>query len=290
MRRIVACIVAGLACIAAPRGSHAEQGRPQPAVRPEAAIEAIAKHSQCAASRWDHRGNAPESFIGGVALVYARAACHPDREDVRIVSAPASASEEADDGLAAYARKFAALGMKNDVAGSATLRHAYLLLLGLGMMESAGKYCDGRDVSQCFTTAGSAEAGLFQTSYGARHRSPALPHLIAAYSANRGGCRLDEFKGGIACTVKKSHNPACPNATSDVAGVGPGADWQRLTKACPAFATEYAAVLLRIHGGTAQGEFGPIRHSEVELKPECDTMLVTVEDYVRQHPQICSAL
>jgi hypothetical protein len=228
--------------------------------------------------------------VTGVALVYARAGCHPERADVRVVSAAADPAPGADDALAAYKAEFAALGLRNDVAGPDTLRHAYALLIGLGMMESSGKFCEGRDVSQCFTTAESAEAGLFQTSYGARRFSKSLDDLTSAYTADNDGCLLAEFQGSLSCKIHTSHNPACPNATSDVAGSGAGADWQRLTKRCPAYATEYAAVLLRKHGGQRRGEFGPIREKQAELRPECDAMLHKVGDYVRQHPEVCSAL
>jgi len=89
---------------------------------------------------------------------------------------------------------------------------------------------EGRDVSQCFTTAESAEAGLFQTSFGARRFSASLDGLFTSYQADQSGCRLDEFKGALSCRIRTSHNPACPGATGDVAGAAPGADWQRLSK------------------------------------------------------------
>jgi hypothetical protein len=157
------------------------------------------------------------------------------------------------------------------------------------MMESSGKYCEGRDVSQCFTTADSAEAGLFQTSYGARHFSPALPGLFQSYSADQSRCLLEIFQGSITCKIRQSHNPRCPSVTSGVAGAGSGADWQKLTKICPSFATEYGAVVLRKHGGL-QGEFNPIRKRQAELRPECDSMLRGVQTYVEQQPEVCSAL
>jgi hypothetical protein len=179
--------------------------------------------------------------------------------------------------------------MQNDTAGVDTLRHSYALLIGLGMMESSGKYCEGRDVSECFAKADSAEAGLFQTSYGARLSSPVLPELFQSYSADQSHCLLEVFKGPFTCRVQKSHNPQCPSATSDVAGEGPGADWQRLTKICPAFATEYGAVVLRKHGGV-KGEFNPIRKRQAELLPACDGMLRQAQSFVEQHPEVCSAL
>src|SRR5271157_2065988 len=102
------------------------------------------------------------------------------------------------------------------------------------MMESSGKYCEGRDVSQRFAKADDAEAGLFQTSYGAHIHSPVLDDLFKAYKSDQNGCLLNAFQDALTCRIVKSHNPKCPSATSDVAGTGEGADWQRLTKACPA--------------------------------------------------------
>ncbi len=85
--------------------------------------------------------------------------------------------------------------MRNDKAGVDTLRHSYTLLIGLGMMESSGKYCEGRDVSECFTTADTAEAGLFQTSYGAHIHSPSLGDLFKTYKdGDKSQCLLDVFQ------------------------------------------------------------------------------------------------
>lgn len=65
---------------------------------------------------------------------------------------------------------------------------------------------------------------------------PALNELFQNYSANQNHCLLEVFQGPM-CRIVTSDNPACPSATSDVAGTGAGADWQKLTKSCPAFAT-----------------------------------------------------
>ncbi|MGH6835677.1 MAG: hypothetical protein ACREC9_09040 [Methylocella sp.] len=253
-------------------------------------LQRIAFQSKCASHSWKHgRGLAPRSYIEGVALVFARAVCHPDRSDTQIVSAPMSRKSDANDALAVYEQKFAAAGMINDKAGVDTLRHSYTLLIGLGMMESSGKYCEGRDVSQCFAGADDAEAGLFQTSYGAHIHSLVLDNLFKAYKSDQNQCLLNIFHDSLTCRIVKSHNPKCPSATSDVAGTGDGADWQRLTKDCPAFATEYGAVVLRTNGGR-HGEFNPIRKQQAELRPECDSMLQSVQSFVGHNPEICSAL
>jgi hypothetical protein len=156
-------------------------------------------------------------------------------------------------------------------------------------MESSGRYCEGRDVSECFDTPDSAEAGLFQTSYADHRLTPALDAMISRYKSANSACLLSTFSGSMTCQIKRSHNPQCPTATSDVVGFGPGADWQRLTKTCPAFATEFASVVIRRHGGL-RGEFNPIRKMEAEVRPECDAMLHSVQNYVEHHPYICPQL
>jgi hypothetical protein len=282
-------LIGGLTAVIAMAGSSFSQ--PQTAAESDGikTLRSIASQSQCAAHNWNGRGTAPKSYIEGVTLVFARAICQPQRPDVKVVSAPVDTSPGTDDALALYQTAFQANGMRNDTAGTDTLRHSYTLLMGLGMMESSGKYCEGRDVSQCFTTSDSAEAGPFQTSYGARLFSPVLPELFHSYSADQNHCLLKVFQDSIICKIRKSHNRSCPSATSEVTGTGPGADWQRLTKSCPAFATEYAAVVLRKHGGK-KGEFNPIRKRQAELRLECDSMLRRVQTYVEQHSEVCSAL
>lgn len=254
-----------------------------------ASVQAIAGKSQCAAHFWKDRGHAPQTYIKGVARVFARAVCHPERDDVRVVSAPPNPTSHPNDALVAYQKEFADAKMDNGTAGFDTLRHAYALLIGLGMRESGGRYCEGRDVSECFATAATAEAGLFQTSFGAHVHSPALGALFDAYKKDSRPCLLDEFKGSITCRIFKSQNNKCPDENSDVKGTGDGADWQRLTKVCPAFATEYGAVVLRTNGGM-HGEFGPIHRHEAELRFECDDMLRSVQEFVQQHPEVCSSM
>ena len=281
MFRSISAVALLLASICAPSFSEAASDTD--------AIVQIARGSKCISHEWPYqRGTAPSSYIEGMALVFARAACHPDRTDVRIVSGPES-GQLATDALTVYRQEFSKLGMANDTAGVATLRHTYVLLIGLGMMESSGKFCEGRDISQCFAKANSAESGLFQTSYGVGKSNPVLMSLFADYSAGKSDCLLSSFQGHLTCRIHKSQNAKCPNETSDVTGTGPGADWQRLTKICPAFAADYAAVVLRQHGGSS-GEFNPIRKRQAEVFPACDGMLKSVQDYVQAHPDVCAEL
>jgi hypothetical protein len=72
-------------------------------------------------------------------------------------------------------------------------------------------------------------------------------------------------------------------------GSGEGAAWQKLTKACPAFATEYAAVVVRKSGGHL-GEFGPLRKHKAQVAPVCESMLSEVQKLVESNPELCSTL
>jgi hypothetical protein len=245
-------------------------------------IGALTSGSTCAAIRWSHnRGRAPNAYLRGMAIMYARAVCESMRPDVRIVSSAKAGGDQAlrTDALAWYDAQFNALGMSNATDGLDTLRHSYALLLSLGMQESSGRYCLGRDRSANFNSADSAEAGLFQTSWGANTRSPVLAELFGRYSADQSGCLLDVFRQNI----------RCGDWDARTWGEGKGAEWQKLTKACPAFATEYAAVLIRLSGGS-RGEFGPLRRRHAELRRECDAMFAQVQALVQSNPLMCAAL
>lgn len=174
-------------------------------------IEAIAENSDCARVNWRDRGVAPKAYMRGMALVFARAACQTDRPDVLIVSkarATPSTQNDKTDALTWYDAQFTELGMSNTTTGVDTLRHAYTLLIGLGMRESSGKFCEGRDRSADFTTADSAEAGLFQTSFGARTRHATMAALYEKYKADQSGCLLDVFKRGVSCAAHNAENSA----------------------------------------------------------------------------------
>ncbi len=59
-------------------------------------------------------------------------------------------------------------------------------------------------------------------------------------------------------------------------GNGIGAEFQRLTKACPEFAVRYAAIVLR-HDRRYSG---PINRKEVELRWECDDLFRAVRTLI----------
>jgi hypothetical protein len=257
-------------------------------------IVAIANQSSCNGAGNDA---GPKAYIRGMALVFARAVCQPGRDDVRVTSAaraPVDSAAGKMDALNVFDGWFKRLGMSNDTDGVDTLRHTYVLLLGLGLIESSGKYCTGRDMSQNFNSADSAEAGLFQTSWGARVHNGTLAPMFFRYRPPAGQapdaarCFVPTFSKGVTCGTKDAKNWGDP--ASD------GYAWQAATKQCPAFSAEYGAVVLRTHGGNG-GEFGPINCyarnrpcRKPSLYPACDAMFAKVQTYVKDHPDVCASL
>jgi hypothetical protein len=239
-------------------------------------IATLAKNSPIAKYKWKDRGRAPAGYIKGMALVFARVYCKLLAGDPAAAEmAKADTHDPHHDALSWYAPEFQALGMDNGNAGADTLRHLFVLLIGLGMRESSGTYCEGRDKSASNTTAETAEAGLFQVSYNARSASALLPAMFAAYRGNPSGF-VETFKEGAICSAEKLKNW----------GTGDGKEFQRLSKACPAFAAEFASVLLR----NVRKHWGPINTKKAELLRDCDTMLRAVQNVVDTSQGACAIL
>lgn len=213
---------------------------------------------------WAGRGVAPAGYIKGLAVaygnVYAKWKAGSSATQVMATAlGPAST-----DALQWYAAPFSALGMSN-TASADILRHTFVLLCGLGMRESSGRYCEGRDTFASNITADTAEAGLFQQSWNSSTASPELSKLFASWSANPQDF-LSIFSEGVT-----------PNA-GDLTnyGSGTGAAFQALCKSCPAFAVEMAAVGLRV----LRQHWGPINRQEAELRPEADQLFQQVQTIV----------
>ncbi|MFO1430569.1 MAG: SH3 domain-containing protein [Candidatus Competibacteraceae bacterium] len=226
----------------------------------------IANSSAIATYYWNERGYAPRGYIKGMALVFARVYCKLLGDNPYAVEmAKADTGDSSRDALSYYANQFDQLGMDNDASGVVTLRHLFVLLLGLGMRESSGRWCEGRDLSANNTTSETAEAGLFQTSWNARSANSLLPQLFNDYRANPAGF-LDVFKEGVTVKPQNLQN----------FGSGDGEEFQRLSKECPAFAAEFAAIGLR----NIRKHWGPIIRHEAELRPEADRMFLRVQHAV----------
>ena len=210
---------------------------------------------------------APLGYSKGMAVVFARVYRKLKVDDAAAIEMAKADVGNADrDALAHYASEFAALGMRNDESGADTLRHLFVLLIGLGMHESSGRYCQGFDRSASNINSEAADAGLFGTTSDIILRAdPLLLDLFNYYSAYPSGFQ-EVFGEGVSCGADDWQN----------IGTGPGLKFQQLSKECPAFAVEFAGVGLR----NLRKHWGPINRKEVKLRPECDDMLRQVQRYV----------
>jgi hypothetical protein len=235
----------------------------------------IASTSAIASYSWKSRGVAPRGYIKGMAMAFARVYCRLKQGDAAALEmSKANTGNRRKDALAWYAPQFHQMGMDNESAGPSTLRHLFVLLIGLGMRESSGKYCEGRDRAASNTSANSAEAGMFQTSFDATSANPLLGQLFEQYSSKPSGFR-EIFKEGVRCQASDLQN----------FGSGKGREFQRLSKECPAFAAEFAALGLR----SFRTHWGPINRREVEIRPEGNVMLLEVQNFIDSE-QVCPLL
>jgi peptidoglycan hydrolase-like protein with peptidoglycan-binding domain len=215
---------------------------------------------------WDDRGIAPAGYINGMALTFALLVrMYNDGDGFVRELAKAPAGDE-DDALVVYEAEFAALKMDNSATGLTTLRHLFVLMIGLGMRESSGKYYEGRDMTAENVESGTAEAGLFQTSWNINTCSDEfMDELLRSYWLDPNGW-LPVFGEGLV-----------PNADGlEHYGSGDGARYQFLAKYAPAFAVLVTALGLRLRCD----HWGPINRGEAELTPEADELLRRVQAIV----------
>lgn len=224
-----------------------------------AATAAITKYS------WIDRGKPKPAYIKGMALVYARVYCKLKAGDPHVTEMAKACVGNKKDSLTHYAQIFKDLGMSNEASGVDTLRHLFILLIGLGMRESSGKFCEGMYAGDGNKESDTAEAGLFQTSYNVRSVSSLLPQLFQKYLAQPNGF-LEVFSQNVSCKAADAINY----------GTGDGFKFQKLSKECPAFAAEFTALAMR----NVVRHWAPIRDKEAEVRPECNKFLVEIEHIV----------
>ncbi len=238
-------------------------------------IRAIASGSACAQTSWADRGRSPAGYIKGIALSFARSLCrirttappHPAATILKSVNS----LDTTKDVLAHYQDILADIGILALRPGEKPVHATYTVGMGLGMMESSGKYCEGWDVAAgADRGAEEAEAGLFQSSYDSINVSSELQKLYAEYYKNPKRCLLETYKDGVVCRP------------TTILGTGAGAVFQEFTKRCPAFATEYAMTLIRIQ----RTHFGPLNHRTAQVLPECDVMLTSIRQVINQNPDL----
>jgi peptidoglycan hydrolase-like protein with peptidoglycan-binding domain len=231
-------------------------------------VLAIASSSAIARYPWEGRGVAPKGYTKGMAIAWSTLIRKYQLSDPAVVEMAKGNSHDADvDVLAWYAGIFSDAGMQNRIEGLDTLRHLFALQLGLGMRESSGQHCCGRDQSASNTDGMTCEAGLFQMSWNASYSTSLMQQLMDQYGDGDGSlCALRYFQEGVTCSA----------ANWECYGSGPGRYYQELAKNCPQFAVETATLGLR----TIRAHWGPINRYEVELRPEADEMLADVQELV----------
>lgn len=241
-------------------------------ILPQKAVDRIcelAAGSDLASYKWRARGLAPVGYIKGMAVVFGTVYAKLMTGDPAATAmATASSGKKSTDALSWYQTRFKRAGMNNVISGPDTLRHLFVLLIGLGMRESSGRYCEGRDVRADNRSADTAEAGLFQMSWNVHVASPLIRQLFSEYSKKSDGF-LSIFQEG----VRAGHNDYANY------GDGDGAAFQKLCKLCPAFAVEAAAVGLRV----SREHWGPIKTRAAEVRPEADRLLQKVQSIADDH-------
>jgi hypothetical protein len=180
-------------------------------------------------------------------------------------------------------------GMNNATAPE-RLKNLFVLMFGLGLMESSGRCCCGWDrgkldgwgdpAKKIDPTAENSEAGLFQTSYDIMYPATKpyktlLLKVFSNYKQNPDGF-LQYFSKGAKCS----------NADHENFGDGDGKEFQRISKECPGFAVELTAVALR----NISNHWNPVikkgdTKKGLQIKAVCNDLLQQVKDYIDSQAQ-----
>jgi len=215
---------------------------------------------------WRDRGKAPRSYLNGMALTFGVACLELDEDLPRATEmAQAQRADDQTDALTWYKSQFSDKGMTNTTSGLDTLRHLFVMMIGLGMRESSGKYYEGRDMSASNTSSDTCEAGLFQTSWNISSCSPNISPLLTEYWDDPNGF-LPEFQKGMTPTA---------NGLGSY-GTGNGARYQFLAKYSPSFAAMVTGIGMR----KLRKHWGPINRNEVEINKDADALLLKVQECV----------
>ena len=226
----------------------------------------LVKKSAIAKYQWFDRGVMPLGFYQGLCCSFALAVQLLKHGEPAVQRMARKDSDDPDeDALTWYRDKFAKLGMDNSKSGVVTLRHLFVLMMGLGPRESSGRYCEGRDMSASNVSADTAEAGMFQTSWNIKGGDDYIEGLLEDFWVNPNGF-LEQFQAGIELDSSDLGN----------FGTGDGARYQFLSKYAPAFHVMVTALGLR----SLRQHWGPINRKEAELRQEADTLLLQVQQVI----------
>ena len=232
----------------------------------EQSIDDLASRSKCSEFRFDHYDGEkivpPKNYLKGLLYSYAQAACKNDPIINDILSLPAKSA----DSFASY---------KID----SNLANAYALVLGLGLWESSGHAWEGIDVS-CKRpnkiTSDTAEAGAWQTSWDSNSVSGSK--LNAFFNSWKGFCFTKEYYEGV--------NTSSLNVVNNGPESEIGFMFQEKSKACPAFASEYTALVVKLSG---QEHYWPLKQHKAQFIPACKNMFESVQKLIQADPEICKS-
>ena len=228
-----------------------------------AKIDDIVSKSPILTYSWPDRGKATQGYYAGMAKTFALAMLRYNAGDHAALIMGQKDSFNSDiDAISWYHEEFAAEEMENLDDGIETLRHLFVLMIGLGPCESSGNHWCGRDMSATNVESETAEAGLFQTSWNVSHVDQSMIELFEEFSNDPNGFR-PTFTAGLKPTT----------ANLDNYGSGDGAFYQWLAKFCPAFAAFTTGVGLRL----IRKHWGPLGRREVDIVPEVDDLLIDVQ-------------
>ncbi|GAA4171809.1 murein L,D-transpeptidase catalytic domain-containing protein [Sphingobacterium ginsenosidimutans] len=258
---------------------------------PFVAIPSLVDRTGISKTRWENgnRGQAPYGFYYGMGLLYANLYEGLKKGDRVALDISKPLGDKRDKDALLRFKELISKETANELGTAEDrLRGLFVMLFGLGLMESNGKHCCGWDRGKLtgrgdptkikVPTAENSEAGLFQTSYD----------ILEAVSASGRKLMLEIFgkyqlsqDGTIALFAKGAH---CSLQDAENYGEGEGKVFQYLSKTSPAFSVEFTAVGLR----SAARHWNPIRnvgdHEDgLQIKKECDDLLKDIQAYVDQY-------
>lgn len=230
-------------------------------------IVAVAKSSDLARFAWTGRGPAPIGYIEGMAVVYGLCVQKlTSRDSAALAMVRFVDGKNEHDVFDHYEPDLRAIKVVTDGASDLDrLRALFIILTGLGMRESSGGNDIGQDAGAPENrTAEKAEAGLFQASWNVRAANPVeIRKLLDYYFMHADEGFADIFRAGT--------HPR-PGAMQNY-GEGDGAKFQQLSKTCPAFAVQVAAIGAR----TLYTHWGPLIHEAAQVRPEADKLFKLVQ-------------
>jgi peptidoglycan hydrolase-like protein with peptidoglycan-binding domain len=218
---------------------------------------------------WPGRRVAYAGYLKGMGLTFARVYCKFKASDPSaLLMASADSGNASIDALTVYRKEFRALAMDNSVSGPDTLRHLFVLLIGLGMRESSGRYCEPKDASSKDNEPRNAPSGAFQISYssGVGSQDKTFAPLRNLYNQLKtlpySGYR-HVFEEGVPCKSWELSN----------FGTGAVGQFREFCVMQPALCAELVAVGLRMR----RKHWGPINELTVELNADCDALLARIQ-------------